>query len=242
MPPSQENNILTVLEEGQLTIRGEFVWGSNYTFLTQVEHEGYTTDAVYKPIRGERPLWDFPSASLAWREVAAYRVSEALGWELVPPTVYRQDGPAGPGSIQLFIEHDPEYHYFNLTDADKERLRPVAVFDILINNADRKGSHLLFDPDEHLWLIDHGVSFHQEDKLRTTIWDFAGEPIPPKFLSDIETVQQALTTNSTLISVLQECLSPNEISAMGKRAEHLIATGQYPSPDPNRLVYPWPAI
>ena len=242
MPPSQENNILTVLEEGQLTIRGEFVWGSNYTFLTQVEHEGYTTDAVYKPIRGERPLWDFPSASLAWREVAAYRVSEALGWELVPPTVYRQDGPAGPGSIQLFIEHDPEYHYFNLTDADKERLRPVAVFDILINNADRKGSHLLFDPDEHLWLIDHGVSFHQEDKLRTTIWDFAGEPIPPKFLSDIETVQQALTTNSTLISVLQECLSPNEISAMGKRAEYLIATGQYPSPDPNRLVYPWPAI
>lgn len=242
MPPSQENNVLTVLEAGQLTIRGEFVWGSNYTFLTQVEHEGYSTDAVYKPIRGERPLWDFPTASLAWREVAAYRASEALGWELVPPTVYRQDGPAGPGSIQLFIEHDPEYHYFNLTDADKERLQPVAIFDVLINNADRKGSHLLFDPNEHLWLIDHGVSFHQEDKLRTIIWDFAGERIPPNFLSDIETFQQALTTNSTLISALQECLSPNEITAMRNRAEYLIATGHFPSPDPNRLVYPWPAI
>jgi uncharacterized repeat protein (TIGR03843 family) len=242
MPPSQENNVLTVLEEGQLTIRGEFVWGSNYTFLTQVKQEGYTTDAVYKPIRGERPLWDFPTASLAWREVAAYRVSEALGWELVPPTVYRQDGPAGPGSLQLFIEHDPEYHYFNLTDADKEQLQSVVAFDVLINNADRKGSHLIFDPDEHLWLIDHGVSFHQEYKLRTIIWDFAGAPIPPDILSDIETFHQALTTNLSLISALQECLSPNEISAMGNRAEHLIVTGQYPSPDPNRRVYPWPAI
>ena len=242
MPPSQENNVLTVLEEGQLTIRGEFVWGSNYTFLTQVEQEEFTTDAVYKPIRGERPLWDFPTASLAWRELAAYRVSEALGWELVPPTVYRQDGPAGPGSLQLFIEHDPEYHYFNLTEVDKERLQPVVVFDVLINNADRKGSHLLFDPDEHLFLIDHGLSFHQEYKLRTIIWDFAGERIPPNFLSDIEEFHQALSMNSSLISAMHECLSPIELTAMGNRAEHLIATGHYPSPDPSRRVYPWPAI
>jgi uncharacterized repeat protein (TIGR03843 family) len=242
MPPSQENNVLTVLEKGQLTIRGEFVWGSNYTFLAQVEHQGYKTDAVYKPIRGERPLWDFPAASLAWREVAAYRVSEALGWELVPPTVFRQDGPAGEGSLQLFIEHNPEYHYFNFTDADKARLRPFALFYVLINNADRKGSHLLFDPDDHLWLIDHGLSFHVEDKLRTIIWDFAGERISPNILSNVETFLQALSSNSSLISGLHECLSTNEISALYRRAEHLITTGQYPSPDPNRRVFPLPAI
>jgi streptogramin lyase len=120
---------------------------------------------------------DFPRASLARREVAAYLVSEALGWRLVPPTVYRKDGPIGSGSLQLFIEHDPGYHYFTFSDADRQRLHPVAIFDLLINNADRKGSHLLLDPDGHLWLIDHGLCFHREDKLRTVIWDFAGEPI-----------------------------------------------------------------
>jgi uncharacterized repeat protein (TIGR03843 family) len=242
MPPSQEINILTVLEAGQLTLQGEFVWGSNYTFLTQVEHEGYTTAAVYKPTRGERPLWDFPTASLAWREVAAYRVSEALGWKFVPPTVYRQDGPAGPGSLQLYVEHDPEYHYFNLTEAHKEQLRPVVAFHVLINNADRKGSHLLFDPDEHLWLIDHGVSFHQEYKLRTVIWDFAGDPMPSNTLADLKTFQQALNTDASLISALQECLNRTEIAALNQRAQDLVTTGKLPIPDPNRRVYPWPAI
>ena len=242
MPPSQEINILTVLEAGQLTLQGEFVWGSNYTFLTQVEHEGYTTAAVYKPTRGERPLWDVPTASLAWREVAAYRVSEALGWKFVPPTVYRQDGPAGPGSLQLYVEHDPEYHYFSLTEAHKEQLRPVVAFDVLINNAELKGSHLLFDPDEHLWLIDHGVSFHQEYKLRTVIWDFAGDPIPSDMLDDLKTFQQALNSNASLISALQECLNPTEIAAVGQRAQDLITIGKLPAPDPNRRVYPWPAI
>jgi uncharacterized repeat protein (TIGR03843 family) len=179
---------------------------------------------------------------LAWREVAAYRVSEALGWKLVPPTVYRQDGPAGPGSLQLYVEHDPEYHYFNLTEGHKERLRPVVAFDVLINNADRKGSHLLFDPDEHLWLIDHGISFHQEYKLRTVIWDFAGEPIPSDMLADLKTFQQELSTKTALKSTLQECLSQVEIAAVGQRAEQLIKTGKFPEPDSNRRVYPWPAI
>ena len=242
MPTSHENNILKVLEAGQLTLQGEFVWGSNYTFLTQVEYEGYTTAAVYKPIRGERPLWDFPTASLAWREVAAYRVSEALGWRFVPPTVYRQDGPAGPGSLQLYVEHDPEYHYFNLTEAHKEQLRTVVAFDVLINNADRKGSHIMFDPDEHLWLIDHGVSFHQDYKLRTVIWDFAGEPIPADTLTDLNSFHQALNTDTSLIKDLKECLSDREVLALSQRTEYLITTMIFPIPDSNRRAYPWPAI
>ena len=178
MPELETSTVLSVLQNGEITIKGEFVWGSNYTFLAEVCQEAQVVQSVYKPSRGERPLWDFPAASLARREAAAYVVSEALGWELVPPTVYRKKAPIGPGSLQLFIEHDPELHYFNLGEADKQRLRPVVLFDLLINNADRKGSHLLYDNHHHLWLIDHGICFHAEDKLRTVIWDFAGEPIP----------------------------------------------------------------
>ncbi len=140
---------------------------------------------MYKPTRGERPLWDFPPASLAGREVAAYLVSEALGWRLVPPTIYRKKGPLGPGSLQAFVEHDPEYHYFTFNESDRQRLRPVALFDLLINNADRKGSHVLLDEQDHMWLIDHGVCFHVEDKIRTVIWDFAGEPFPDALCSDL---------------------------------------------------------
>ena len=155
---------LITLQQGEMTVQGEFLWGSNYTFLVQVEHEGTQLAAVYKPSRGERPLWDFPTASLAHREVAAYLVSEASGWQLVPATVHRKDGPAGAGSLQVFIDHDPEYHYFNFSAEDRQRLRRVALFDLLINNADRKGSHILIDPDDHLWLIDHGAAlyFHHD--------------------------------------------------------------------------------
>jgi uncharacterized repeat protein (TIGR03843 family) len=155
--PDSDEAILTALRSGELAVKGEFLWGSNYTFLVKVVHAGENLSGVYKPTRGERPLWDFPVASLARREVAAYLVSEAIGWRLVPPTVYRRNGPAGPGSLQLYIEHDPEYHYFNFSEDDLQRLRPVALFDLIINNADRKGSHILIDNDRHLWLIDHGI-------------------------------------------------------------------------------------
>ena len=185
MPELEIPTILNLLQHGEITIKGEFVWGSNYTFLAEVSQNGDKILSVYKPSRGERPLWDFPPASLARREAAAYLVSEALGWELVPPTVYRKKAPIGPGSLQLFIEHDPELHYFNLTWTTARGLRPVVLFDLLVNNADRKGSHLLFDNNHHLWLIDHGICFHAEDKLRTVIWDFAGEPIPENLLADL---------------------------------------------------------
>lgn len=233
---------LSVLQQGVLTVQGEFLWGSNYTFLVQVEQEGFQLAAVYKPSRGERPLWDFPTASLAHREAAAYQVSEALGWQLVPPTVHRKDGPVGPGSVQVFIEHDPEYHYFNFSEEDRQRLRPVALFDLLINNADRKGSHILIDPDDHLWLIDHGICFHVEDKYRTVVWDFAGETIAEDLLLDLDRLLDAMQGSDVLVEQLQEHLSENEISAMIQRGKHLLSTGRFPNPDPNHRILPWPPI
>ena len=179
---------LTILSTGTLELKGQFVWGSNYTFLVEIQHEDQKIPAVYKPTQGERPLWDFPAASLARREAAAFVVSDALEWELVPPTVYREDAPLGPGSLQVFIEHDPEYHYFNFSEEDKQRLRPAALFDLLVNNADRKGSHVLLDKDEHVWLIDHGICFHVDDKLRTVIWDFAGETFPGELVKDLQDI------------------------------------------------------
>ena len=234
--------ILTALEKGELTVVGEFLWGSNYTFSAQVELEGLSLQAVYKPTRGERPLWDFPRASLARREVAAYLVSEALGWRLVPPTVYRQHGPIGSGSLQLFIEHDPEYHYFTFTEADRQRLLPVAIFDLLINNADRKGSHVLLGPDGHLWLIDHGLCFHQEDKLRTVIWDFAGEPIPIDLSATLTRISEDLKPGTDLFTMLRRYLNGDEIAALAGRARRLVKNNIFPDPQPNRRPYPWPPV
>jgi len=242
MPELNNSTVLQVLQSGEITIKGKFVWGSNYTFLAEVCEQADVIQSVYKPSRGEQPLWDFPPASLARREAAAYLVSEALGWELVPPTVYRKKAPIGPGSLQLFIEHDPELHYFNLSETDRQRLRPVVLFDLLINNADRKGSHLLFDHRNHLWLIDHGICFHAEDKLRTVIWDFAGEPIPEKLLDDLHKFHLALMPDSDLFKELQELLSIKEIRALAKRAKQLIALGQFPQPNPNERSFPWPPL
>jgi uncharacterized repeat protein (TIGR03843 family) len=244
---TQDDLILTALQRGKINVKGEFVWGSNYTFLAQVEHEGQTLSAVYKPTRGERPLWDFPVASLARREAATYLVSEALGWRLVPATVYRTKGPIGAGSLQLFIEHDPEYHYFNLSEEDRQRLRPAVLFDVLINNADRKGSHVLIGADNHIWLIDHGVCFHVEDKLRTVIWDFVGESLPAELCDDINRFQLKLEpardgSLSELALTLLPYISREEIFALADRAEALLASGRFPPPSPFRRPYPWPQI
>lgn len=233
---------LIALHEGQMNQKGQFLWGSNYTLLVEVHYNGETTLAVYKPTRGERPLWDFPSASLAGREVAAYLVSEALGWHLVPPTVFRKQGPLGPGSLQKFIEHDPEYHYFNFREADRQRLRPVMIFDALINNADRKGSHLLVDPLNRLWLIDHGVCFHVQDKLRTVVWDFGGELIPEPQCADLAQLQEQLNTPVGLGNSLADYLSPREIHALSRRTDRLLKDGRLPSPNPNIRHYPWPPV
>ena len=241
-----DETILNALHDGKLAVKGEFLWGSNYTFLVQVVHAREHLSGVYKPTRGERPLWDFPVATLARREVAAYLVSEAIGWRLVPPTVYRRDGPAGPGSLQLYIEHDPEYHYFNFSADDLQRLRPVALFDLVINNADRKGSHILIDEDHHVWLIDHGICFHEEEKLRTVVWDFAGESFPDELCTSLSAFLQKLAPHngqtSTTVQALQPYLNSREIKALADRTRKLLMANRFPPPNPYRRPYPWPQL
>ncbi|MCI0519871.1 MAG: SCO1664 family protein [Chloroflexi bacterium] len=241
-----ENPTIQALQEGKLSLQGEFLWGSNYTYLVQAEIGGAALRGVYKPTRGVRPLWDFPAPTLARRETAAYLLDEALGWRLVPPTVFRADAPLGPGSVQLFIEHNPENHYFNLSAENRQRLRPAALFDLLSNNADRKGSHVLLDEQEHIWLIDHGLCFHMEEKLRTVIWDFAGEPFPAPLRAGLEALLEALHSRgeaaSPLNQALRRHLSSGEVGALARRAERLLASGCFPTPDSNRRQYPWPPV
>ncbi|MEN6298816.1 MAG: SCO1664 family protein [Anaerolineaceae bacterium] len=246
MDTSIKEEYLWLLSEGEILLKGEFVLGSNYTFLIQIAHQGNLIHAVYKPTQGERPLWDFPTGTLTKREVAAFFISEALGWELVPPTVYRQNAPYGAGSVQLYIEHDPEYHYFTFSQSDREWLQPVVLFDIIVNNADRKGSHLLFDQQHHLWAIDHGICFHVEDKLRTVIWDFAGEAIPSNLTDDMIKFTHKLNgiggESNEFRSNLEKFLHKSEIDAMLLRAEKLIDEGIFPVPSNERRQYPWPLI
>jgi hypothetical protein len=239
-PLSAAHKLKQTLEKGEISFQGQFLLGSNYTFLVTVQYEEQEFPAVYKPTRGEQPLWDFPEASLARREVAAYLVSEALGFGLVPLTVLR-DGPLGPGSLQQFIEYNPNYHYFNFKPADRQLLRPVVLFDLLINNADRKGSHVFFQKHtRRLFGIDHGLCFHADDKLRTVLWDFAGEAIPPDLLSALKTFRSALDLN--LPADLEPYLSLDEIAALRARADALLAQPVFPQPPQDRRSFPYPPL
>jgi len=234
--------ILSALHEGEIHLQGQFVWGSNSTFLVNVVTSDLTFPAIYKPVRGERPLYDFPAASLSHREVAAFFVSEALGWKLVPPTIYRRKAPYGKGSLQLFIPHDAQKHYFNFSEEEKLRLKVVACFDLLVNNADRKGSHILLDEDNHLWAIDHGICFHRDYKLRTVIWDFIGQPIPEELLSSIAAFLPALAESGSGFNLLREWLLPVEIKAMSRRGEALLAERVFPPPQGKDRPFPYPPI
>lgn len=234
--------VLEALQKGTLELQGQFLSGSNYTFLGEITAGDISFQAVYKPVRGEQPLWDFPQGSLAGREVAAYLVSEALGWDLVPPTVFRKDGPLGKGSVQQYIDHDPEDHFFNFAEKDRQRLRVVAVFDILLNNADRKGGHILRDAQDHFWLIDHGLCFHTQNKLRTVIWEFSDEEIPPDLLEDVEQFAEQLEEGRTLFINLLPYLHPEEIAALQSRALHICRFGRFPHQPSSRRSYPWPPI
>ncbi len=234
-----EGGLSQALRNGEITLRGQFTLGSNYTFLVSVQHQGSGFPAVYKPMRGEQPLWDFPSASLARREVAAWLVSEALGWGLVPCTVLRE-GPFGPGSLQQFIEYDPRRHYFTFRPTQRQRLRPVAAFDLLVNNADRKGSHVLFEKrTRHLYAIDHGLCFHAEDKLRTVIWDFAGEIFPEDVRLGLESLH---SRRNALFAQMEEHLAPQEIEAFDARLEGLLNHPEYPPPPEDRRAFPYPPL
>lgn len=231
---------LNLLAAGRFTLTGQFVRGSNYTFLGELDSVDGPVKVVYKPTRGEIPLWDFPPGTLGKREVAAYLMSRFLGWDLVPPTLYRKKVlPLGPGMLQVFIEHNPQYHYFNFTDTDKNRLQVVAVFDLLINNADRKGSHVLIGTDNHLWCIDHGVSFHVDDKLRTVIWDFAGQALPDGILADLEGF---LSRSEGVHQTLKSCLRKSEINALLRRTQLLLKEKTFSLPTADRRMYPYPPV
>lgn len=229
------------LQQGALDLAGQFTWGSNYTFLARVQGSQGQLEAVYKPVQGERPLWDFPRQSLAQREVAAWLTSETLGWKLVPPTVLREGGPLGEGSLQLYVEHNPEHHYFTFTDQERQRLRPVAVFDVLINNADRKGGHIIMHPEGSITLIDHGVCFHKQYKLRTVVWDFIGEPIPEDLVMPVKDFSERLRGDPSLRERYLELLSPQELEALQTRADRLIQEPVFPEQGPGR-PYPWPMV
>jgi uncharacterized repeat protein (TIGR03843 family) len=242
LPSIDVTRIETLLAHGQIVGTHNIqLWGSNYARLITVSDGELAVPAVYKPRRGERPLWDFPNGTLCNREVVSYLLSKALDWQLVPPTVLRS-GPHGPGSVQLFIAHDPEINYFSLGDSFIPQLQRFAVFDYLANNGDRKGGHLLLDPNGKLWGIDHGLTFHAMPKLRTVIWEFAGQQIADDLLEPVRALlDQIKPKDGPLRREIIPLLSLDEVTALVRRAETLLDNQTYPEPGPG-LHYPWPPV
>ncbi|MGW0932969.1 SCO1664 family protein [Streptomyces sp. NPDC002644] len=261
-----------LLARGGLTVRGRIPQASNAVLYCTVELDGREAACVYKPVAGERPLWDFPDGNLARREVAAYEVSRATGWGLVPPTVLR-DGPHGEGMCQLWIEpvtgdgaeggellalvdpEDPgpgwkeiglaevgEGRTALLVHADDPRLRRLAVLDAVINNADRKGGHLLPGAEGRLYGIDHGVTFHTEDKLRTLLWGWAGEPLPDEAVKVLGRLAEALAEDGALAARLRPLITAAELDATRARVAALLATGTHPRPGDTWPALPWPPV
>ncbi|HEU5194673.1 MAG TPA: SCO1664 family protein [Methylomirabilota bacterium] len=229
-------DVLEVLTRGELTIKGRLPWSSNATFLVEAALEASSALGVYKPERGERPLWDFP-AGLFRRELAAWHLSEALGWNLVPLTIER-DGPYGQGSVQHFIAADFEQHYFTLREDARhhEHLKRICAFDLIANNADRKSGHCLLAEDGAIYGIDNGLCFHVEPKLRTVIWDFGDEPVPPPLLDDLRQL-----ASDGLPPVLGKLLDDAECQALLRRARALLKAGKFPV-DTGGRRYPWPLV
>lgn len=226
-----------VLTHGEIELVGRLPFSSNAAFLVQVTSNGTTVAAVYKPARGERPLHDYPPG-LYRREVGAYLLAKSMGWDLVPPTVLRTDAPVGEGSLQLFVEHDPNDHYFELCDdpAFADQFRRVAVFDLVANSADRKGGHLLRDVHDHIWAIDNGLTLHAQFKLRTVVWDFAGQSIAPDLLAPLEPLAAGEMTPE-----LAALLDGFERDALAARARAVLHSGVLPH-DPSGQRWPWPPV
>ncbi|MFF3290010.1 SCO1664 family protein [Streptomyces sp. NPDC003023] len=258
---------LTLLTRGELTVRGRLREASNAVLYCTVSYEGDEAHCVYKPVAGERPLWDFPDGTLAQREVAAYELSEATGWGLVPPTVLRE-GPYGEGMVQLWIEADPQASLLALVEdeepgegwkavglaevgpgrtallvhADDVRLRRLAVLDAVINNGDRKGGHLLPTADGTLYAIDHGVTFNVDDKLRTLLWGWAGEPLPAEATAALTAVAAAVADGGPLATRLAELLTSAEVAAVRGRVAALLTAGTHPEPSGDWPAIPWPPV
>lgn len=229
-----------VLAEGSLEILGLLPNASNGTFLARATLDAEQELAVYKPRLGEAPLWDFPEGTLCAREVGAYVVARALGWPDVPATLLR-DGPDGIGSVQRFVRFDPEEHYFTLADRFPDAFRRIAAFDLVVNNADRKAGHCLLGADGRIHVVDHGVCFSTDPKLRTVIWDLAGDPIPAELREDLRRLSDQVRTGA-LRAELTELLDADELDALARRADATAALQRFPEPDADRRPFPWPPI
>jgi uncharacterized repeat protein (TIGR03843 family) len=234
--------ILRLLTSGEIDVEGLIPWSSNATLLVVVRDDELATLAIYKPQGGERPLWDFAFGTLGMREVAAYVVSESLGWGLVPPTVLRQ-GPHGLGSVQFFVHAQEDAHFFTIQDDPvyTEDLKRLAAFDLIANNADRKSGHCLVDLNGQLWAIDNALTFHSEPKLRTVIWDYASQSLPEDLLTDLQALQDILVGESQLGQALNQLLDEREVAAFKRRLRWLIEERCFPQPGPGRVV-PWPLV
>jgi hypothetical protein len=231
---------MALLEHGELGVEGRLVVASNATLYCSVCLDGVTAACVYKPVAGERPLWDFPDGTLAEREVAAYEISAAIGWLIVPPTVFRS-GPLGPGMVQLWIEADENVDIRRLIrGTSSDQLRRIAVFDAVINNADRKGGHLLPTRAGHIYGVDHGVSFHAEPKLRTLLWQWSGRPLRSNASDTLRELQAGLSGD--LGERLADLLTPREVRSTARRIEQLLASGRHPEPSGEWPAVPWPPI
>jgi uncharacterized repeat protein (TIGR03843 family) len=231
-----DGEALRLLAEGEVEVKGRMPWSSNGTFLAEVARGEEALLAVYKPGRGERPLWDFPRG-LYRREVAAWALSELLGWGVVPETIVR-DGPLGEGSLQRFVEADFEQHYFTLYERPElhDALRTICAFDLLANNTDRKSGHCLLGDDGRVWAIDNGLCFHPDPKVRTVIWEFGNEVVPESLLADVERALPGLS------SALVPLLDDEEVGGVRERAEWLLRRRRFPEADPAGRCYPWPLV
>jgi uncharacterized repeat protein (TIGR03843 family) len=262
---SDDPGVRDLLTRGRIEVEGRLVDASNATLFCSITLDGMTAQCVYKPVRGERPLWDFPHGTLAGREVATYLISEAAGFGLVPPTVLRP-GPFGPGMVQLWIDtreddelvdivaieevpdgwrsvlraHDRYGEPAVLTHADHPRMRLMAAMDVVVNNADRKGGHVLHAVDGEVYGVDHGICLHTEDKLRTVLWGWLGEPLPEDAAEGLRRLRSEL--DGSLGETLHEHLTRAEVRAVVERTDKLLMANVYPEPSSDWPAIPWPAF
>jgi uncharacterized repeat protein (TIGR03843 family) len=236
-PPADDAQARTLLLEGEIDLEGRMLDASNVTLVGTIRTATLVGECVYKPVAGERPLWDFPDGTLAGREVSAHLVSEATGWRIVPPTVLR-DGPFGPGMVQLWIDGDPEVDLAAFVRRDLPTLRRMAVFDAVVNNADRKGGHIIPTPDGHVYGVDHGICFSVDPKLRTLLWRWAGKPLAAEAVEVLERLTEDLLGD--LGEQLHEHLTRREVRRTQQRVAELLRTGRHPEPSGEWPALPWP--
>jgi uncharacterized repeat protein (TIGR03843 family) len=236
-PPGDDAEALQLLRDGEIDLEGRLLDASNVTLVGVVRTGTLAGECVYKPVAGERPLWDFPDGTLAGREISAFLVSEATGWHVVPPTVLRE-GPFGPGMVQLWIDGDDDVDLPAFVRRDEPALRRMAVFDAVVNNADRKGGHIIPTRAGRVYGVDHGICFSVEPKLRTLLWRWAGKPLPDDAVEVLERLGDAL--RGDLGEELHEHLTRREVRATQQRVAELLRTGCHPEPSGDWPALPWP--